>query len=123
NTQSSQGRIQQDQMRYEGLDCVASSALPEESGNTMFTSAQLAITHDNMRKHIQLLAQSFLLFHNTAGELSNLPNNMIMELANFRDNSPALHSSVYNVCNLDPALQLVGNEEYIFENIGSSNVG
>ncbi|KAH9524682.1 hypothetical protein Btru_027522 [Bulinus truncatus] len=84
-----------------------------EKGNenieSFFTSEQLAQTQDNLRKHIQLLIQSSLLFQDREiqTETTSTPQNMLLELETMRNESPLGLNSVYNVCNLDPALELL----------------
>ncbi|XP_059177129.1 GON-4-like protein [Physella acuta] len=75
-----------------------------------------ALIEDNMRKHIQLLAQSYILFHgkNLESSLDSVPMELLNELKNLREQSPAGQKSVFNVCNLNPALELLENSS-LFE--------
>ncbi|KAH9524681.1 GON-4-like protein, partial [Bulinus truncatus] len=79
-----------------------------ENIESFFTSEQLAQTQDNLRKHIQLLIQSSLLFQDREIQTeTTTPQNMLLELETMRNESPLGLNSVYNVCNLDPALELL----------------
>ena len=73
---------------------------------------QTALIEDQMRKHIQLLTQSFLLLANSSNSIDDetlkcQPQNYLAELKYLRNTSAAGEASVYNVCNLDPALDVV----------------
>ncbi|XP_012940171.1 uncharacterized protein LOC101853661 isoform X2 [Aplysia californica] len=81
----------------------------QQSHDAGITDEQHAIIEDHMRKHIQLLTQSFLLSqtHCVYRDLKGQPENFLRELDHFRKSSAAGTASVFNVCNLDPALEVL----------------
>ncbi|XP_055862839.1 uncharacterized protein LOC106072261 isoform X1 [Biomphalaria glabrata] len=76
---------------------------------SLFTPGQLALLEDNLRKHVQLLIQSFILFQGQEFQIEHAtsPQAMLFELEKFRLDSSSGQGSIYNVCNLNPAIELL----------------
>ncbi|CAG5132211.1 unnamed protein product, partial [Candidula unifasciata] len=77
--------------------------------NAFVTPEQRALIEDNIRKHIQLLLQSYLLCQNVPSlelEVTDAKC-MIVELNYFRECSCVGGASTFSVYNLDPALEVL----------------
>ncbi|KAK3798629.1 hypothetical protein RRG08_019115 [Elysia crispata] len=74
----------------------------------IFTNFQLELIKDQMRKHVQLLAQSFIIFRSQA-ECSEMMEYLLNELDYLREKSCAGEKSLFHACNLEPALAFIRN--------------
>ncbi|KAK7501621.1 hypothetical protein BaRGS_00007052 [Batillaria attramentaria] len=76
------------------------------------TEDQMQQIEEQMRKHVQLTCQMYVLAQGSSDYkgMAQECHKMIMELNLFRDISVVGTQSVYNVCNLVPAVELVNRD-------------
>ncbi|RUS76575.1 hypothetical protein EGW08_015653, partial [Elysia chlorotica] len=74
----------------------------------LVTSFQLQLIKDQMRKHVQLLAQSFIICASDP-KSAQIPEFLLNELDHLSQHSCAGEKSLFNACNLEPALAFIRN--------------
>ncbi|GFO46305.1 Gon-4 protein [Plakobranchus ocellatus] len=91
----------------------AAELVQQAESESFFSSYQIELVKDQMRKHIQLLAQSFVMFQPNSHEAGPKaePEFLLNELECLSQRSIVGSASLFNVCNLNPALDFIRNTD------------
>ncbi|CAG0899313.1 unnamed protein product, partial [Darwinula stevensoni] len=105
--ESTEGSDEEDGSDVEAGGCIDDGMPPLDS--VIFTSQQLTVLEVQLRQHVQLLCQTFLIssLSDSTCPTTNAARSHLMELSSFAASRKENASSIYHIRNLEPAVQLV----------------